>query len=98
MLTVTQEDRHEVANRLQNGPMASLDAAAPLLTLRGYCPLCSAEVNELRDEASLREFRISGLCQSCQDSVFGADGEAMEVATDPADFVELQEPHWNELD
>jgi hypothetical protein len=29
-------------------------------------------VNEFRDELSLKEYRISGLCQQCQDEIFGA--------------------------
>ena len=87
MPRIDQNDRHEVANRLQNSPVGLLDTAAPLLVLRGYCPLCSAEVHEFRDEGSLREYRISGMCQSCQDSVFGIDGEGpMETATDPSTF------------
>lgn len=80
-LSVTQEDRHEVANRLQNSPAGRLDPAAPMLTLRGFCPQCGEAVTSLRDELSMKEFRISGLCQSCQDAIFGADGEAVEVAT-----------------
>ena len=28
---------------------------------------------EFRNEISMREFEISGLCQKCQDSVFGVD-------------------------
>ena len=37
------------------------------------CVSCGAEVAEegFRDEVSLREFHISGLCQVCQDKVFG---------------------------
>ena len=86
-MEVTQQHRHDSANRLNNSPAKQLDPAAPLLVLRGYCPLCSAEVRELRDELSLREFGISGLCQTCQDSVFGIDGEGpMEEPTDPANF------------
>ena len=36
---------------------------------------CGAEVSEngFRDDVSLREFHISGLCQVCQDKVFGFD-------------------------
>jgi hypothetical protein len=30
---------------------------------------------EFRDEVSEREYRISGLCQDCQDFVFGVDSE-----------------------
>lgn len=32
----------------------------------------SVSVQGFRDEISKKEFRISGLCQKCQDSVFGA--------------------------
>ena len=44
---------------------------------KGLCPSCSAkvEMREFRDEISVREFKISGLCQKCQDEVFGAEEE-----------------------
>lgn len=37
------------------------------------CPFCDSTWAEdsFRDEASLTEAKISGLCQSCQDEVFG---------------------------
>ena len=39
----------------------------------GRCPFCGeqVDVSEFRDELSLREFYISGLCQRCQDEFFG---------------------------
>lgn len=38
----------------------------------GKCPFCGQVVDpsEFRDELSKREFKISGLCQKCQDSMF----------------------------
>ena len=38
----------------------------------GLCPFCGKKVNpaEFKDELSLREFGISGLCQECQDKFF----------------------------
>ena len=41
----------------------------------GDCPFCGKKVDldEFRDELSRREFRISGLCQGCQDEVFKED-------------------------
>ncbi len=38
----------------------------------GLCPFCKKEikVNQFRDRLSLKEYHISGLCQSCQDDVF----------------------------
>ena len=41
----------------------------------GKCPFCGKKVteDELRNELSKREFEISGLCQKCQDEVYGYD-------------------------
>ena len=40
---------------------------------KGFCPFCNKQVddNEFRDNLSRKEFKISGLCQSCQDEMFG---------------------------
>lgn len=35
------------------------------------CMSCGLDATEFRDEISRKEFTISGLCQDCQDSVFG---------------------------
>jgi len=37
------------------------------------CPTCGAVINpnEFKDELSKKEFGISGMCQKCQDEVFG---------------------------
>lgn len=39
------------------------------------CPICNNPINtnEFRDELSLKEFIISGMCMSCQDKIFGSD-------------------------
>jgi len=39
----------------------------------GKCPTCQQPIDAttFRDELSLREFKISGMCQKCQDSIFG---------------------------
>lgn len=40
---------------------------------QGNCPFCGKPVKEyeFKDEASRKEFKISGLCQKCQDETFG---------------------------
>lgn len=67
-------------------PFASLAAAicgftdlAPSADGVERCPFCSTVtrnrdgfVCEFRDDASLDEFALSGLCQPCQDRTFGA--------------------------
>lgn len=39
---------------------------------QGKCPFCGIDVRKMlfNDELSLAEFRISGLCQVCQDETF----------------------------
>lgn len=36
---------------------------------------CGGDAVEFRDALSEKEYRISGLCQKCQDSVFGTGDE-----------------------
>jgi len=38
----------------------------------GRCPFCDNEINadEFRDDLSIKEWTISGLCQKCQDEFF----------------------------
>jgi hypothetical protein len=50
----------------------------------GKCPTCSKPVGKFRNAISQREFEISGMCQKCQDSVFGKD------AADPPERVGLE--------
>ena len=35
------------------------------------CILCGKPVDKLRDQLSIQEFVISGMCQACQDATFG---------------------------
>lgn len=35
------------------------------------CPVCKNDIDGFRDHLSQKEYRISGLCQLCQDEVFG---------------------------
>jgi len=38
----------------------------------GKCPLCNKVINEndFKDDLSRKEFKISGICQKCQDNIF----------------------------
>ena len=38
----------------------------------GLCPFCKKEIilSDFKNELSKREFKISGICQSCQDEFF----------------------------
>jgi len=35
------------------------------------------DATKFKDKMSEREYTISGMCQACQDSVFGTDGEEL---------------------
>ena len=37
------------------------------------CMTCGGAADTFKDEVSKREYAISGMCQSCQNSVFGKD-------------------------
>lgn len=38
----------------------------------GLCPFCDTPTNQksFKDKLSLKEFQISGMCQSCMDKIF----------------------------
>jgi len=36
---------------------------------------CGEFVAEFKDELSAKEYEISGLCQACQDAIFGSNNE-----------------------
>lgn len=43
--------------------------------MNGHCMTCNNEfiADNFRDELSEKEYSISGMCQECQDNVFGGD-------------------------
>ena len=43
------------------------------LKSKGLCPWCEKEINpntEFKDADSYKEYKLSGLCQKCQDDFF----------------------------
>ena len=41
--------------------------------INDVCVFCNAPATEFRNDISRREFTISGMCQACQDEMFGVD-------------------------
>ena len=41
----------------------------------GACPICGQVIKTVpfRNEASVKEYKISGMCQECQDDFFGLE-------------------------
>lgn len=38
---------------------------------KNICVMCGNVVENFRDSLSLKEYSISGMCQQCQDKIFG---------------------------
>lgn len=60
----------------------------------GFCPDCKFKIDnsQFRDILSIKEHSISGLCQQCQDKIFGESGNEKvalksKVVINPNDFV-----------
>ncbi len=42
---------------------------------KGVCVQCGQPAKDFREEKCVREYQISGLCQTCQDEIFTPGGE-----------------------
>lgn len=74
-----QRRLHDLAKKVDEATIRDLaiefgknNIEMKMLRHKGLCPFCKAVVNEndFQDELSKKEFRISGLCQKCQDEFF----------------------------
>jgi hypothetical protein len=60
-----------VADHLANKPAAGMMDIQAVREGRCAFPPCGKEITLFRDALSLKEFAVSGMCQECQDKVFG---------------------------
>ena len=63
------------------GPRRPADAIFPkrrTAIMADKCADCDEDVKQFRDGLSKREYTISGLCQECQDVVFGTSNDNYE--------------------
>jgi len=58
---------------MRSKPVGSFQAVMDNVE-QGLCPQCDKRVRGFNDELSMTEYKISGLCQQCQDDFFGAGG------------------------
>ena len=63
----------EVADDFEKKPAGKLFPGAANTIRQGFCPTCQKPIGKFKDKTSEREFEISGMCQECQDKVFGGD-------------------------
>ena len=56
-----------------NKPVFQIDPEKADRVLFGVCVTCPSAIEEddFKDDLSKKEYSISGMCQECQDSVFG---------------------------
>ena len=74
---------------------ASLDAFLTALTGRAregsisedFCVTCGGSHRGFRDALSEKEYTISGMCQSCQDSFFGVSEDQSLTTPYPFDII-----------
>jgi len=64
-----------MANPTLKGPemtalLEALFGRTTAITSNG-CVFCGQPATDFRDQVSLSEYKISGLCQQCQDKTFG---------------------------
>lgn len=73
MITITQEIRTKAVRSFRNRPAGMIFPEKAQAIEFGRCPMlgCGKRVDELRNELSLKEYCISGMCQDCQDKTFG---------------------------
>lgn len=75
MYTVDQEMCNAVANRLASKPMAAMFPQAITRVSEGSCATCNLPIKGFDNALSVKEFYISGMCQGCQDNVFGVEDD-----------------------
>lgn len=51
------------------------------------CVMCGEDAKEFNDALSQKEYRISGLCQKCQDETFGDEPEPEDYEEDDSSLV-----------
>lgn len=61
----------EMVQALDGISMTLFNRSRSLAKAVNGCVSCGKPVTTFRDKRSEREYKISGLCQECQDKVFG---------------------------
>ncbi len=66
-------DPQAVATAISHKPFALLPDGQNAIKnlMAGNCGMCGQPVGQMRNVASVTEFKIGGMCQKCQDSFYG---------------------------
>jgi hypothetical protein len=63
--------KNEVMENLLEGFSKMLSTPRSVAFKENTCVTCSGEAKEFRDTTSEKEYTISGMCQPCQDKIWG---------------------------
>ena len=61
---------------IEDKPVAKIFPKEVECVKAGYCPTCKKPIHpniDFNDALSLKEYKISGMCQKCQNLVFGGE-------------------------
>ena len=64
-----------VINHLENITMNAFGRSRVLSIAGNSCVVCGKASTNFKDEVSRKEFSVSGMCQTCQDSFFDDQSE-----------------------
>ena len=67
------EKSPQIEKLLDDLSLATFGRSRSLAIAGQGCVDCGGPAIEFRNEVSRKEYNISGLCQKCQDELFGAD-------------------------
>lgn len=66
-----KEEKNEVIENMLEGISKMLGTPRSIAFKTSTCVICSGEAKSFRDATSEKEYTISGMCQDCQDSIWG---------------------------
>tara|TARA_B100001029_G_scaffold179043_1_gene187201 strand:+ start:1355 stop:1573 length:219 start_codon:yes stop_codon:yes gene_type:complete len=68
---IEKEKKSEVIEKMLEEVSKHLGTPRSIAFKTGVCVMCSKEATSFRDAMSEREYSISGMCQECQDNIWG---------------------------
>jgi hypothetical protein len=68
IMAIPEKKSPAIDTMLQKLPPAGL--SRPVAITNDICSFCGKPATQFKDDLSKREYRLSGMCQRCQDGVF----------------------------
>jgi len=69
--SIDNEAKNEVIENLLEEFSKIIGTPRSIAFKTNTCVTCSGEANDFRDATSKKEYTISGMCQPCQDKIWG---------------------------